>query len=106
MRDTTSAHGAILIGLLPAATAALAVVRAGERPKWQFWLACAFGMVTVLVFAVVQGAGRISVADLWLLAAVGSAALGYAEGGALARDWAAGRSSPGRYSWHCQWWYR
>lgn len=43
-------------------------------------------MVTVLVFAVVQGAGQISVADLWLLAAVGSAALGYTEGGALARE--------------------
>jgi drug/metabolite transporter (DMT)-like permease len=86
LRDTTSAHGAILIGLLPAATAALAVVRAGERPKWQFWLACAFGMVTVLVFAVVQGAGQVTVADLWLLAAVGFAALGYAEGGVLARE--------------------
>ncbi len=86
LRDTTSAHGAILIGLLPAATAALAVLRAGERPRWPFWLACAFGMVTVLVFAVVQGAGQITVADLWLLAAVGFAALGYAEGGALARD--------------------
>ena len=86
LRDTTSAHGAILVGLLPAATAALAVVRAGERPKWQFWLACAFGMATVLVFAVVQGAGQLTVADLWLLAAVGAAALGYTEGGALARE--------------------
>ena len=86
LRDTTSAHSAVLIGLLPAATAVLAVVRGGERPRWPFWAACAFGMVTVLGFAAVQGAGQIRVADLWLLAAVGLAALGYAEGGVLARE--------------------
>lgn len=86
LRDTTPAHGAVLVGLLPAATAALAVVRGGERPRWQFWAACGFGMVTVLGFAMIQGAGQIRVADLWLLAAVGCAAVGYAEGGALSRE--------------------
>ncbi len=86
LRDTTSAHGAVLIGLLPAATAVAAVLRGGERPRWPFWAACGFGMVTVLVFAAVQGAGELRVADLWLLAAVGFAAMGYAEGGVLARE--------------------
>jgi drug/metabolite transporter (DMT)-like permease len=86
LRDTTSAHGAVLVGLLPAATAALAVIRGGERPKRPFWVACGFGMVTVLGFAMIQGAGQVRVADLWLLAAVGCAALGYAEGGVLARE--------------------
>jgi drug/metabolite transporter (DMT)-like permease len=86
LRDTTSAHGAVLVGLLPAATAVLAVVRGEARPRWQFWAACGFGMVTVLAFAMIQGAGRITVADLWLLAAIGCAALGYAEGGVLARE--------------------
>jgi len=86
LQDTTSAHGAVLIGLLPAATAAVAVVRGGERPPLTFWAACGLGMVTVLVFAAVQGAGQPRVADLWLLAAVALGALGYAEGGALARE--------------------
>lgn len=86
LRDTTSAHGAVLVGLLPAATAALAVVRGGERPRWQFWAACGFGMATVLTFAVLQGAGQLRVADLWLLAAVGFAAMGYTEGAVLARE--------------------
>jgi len=86
LRDTTPAHGAVLVGLLPAATAALAVLRGGERPRWQFWAACGFGMVTVFGFAMIQGAGQIRVADLWLLAAVGCAAVGYAEGGVLARE--------------------
>ncbi|HEX6357767.1 DMT family transporter [Actinophytocola sp.] len=86
LRDTTSAHGAVLVGLLPATTAALAVVRGGERPRWQFWAACAFGMATVLGFTAIQGAGHITAADLWLLAAVGCAAVGYTEGGVLARE--------------------
>lgn len=86
LQDTTSAHNAVVVGLLPAATAALAVVRGGERPRWQFWAACVFGMVTVLTFAVLQGAGQLRVADLWMLAAVGCAALGYTEGGILARE--------------------
>lgn len=86
LQDTTSAHGAVLIGLLPAATAALAVVRGGERPRWQFWAACGLGMVTVLAFAMIRGAGEVTAADLWLLAAVGCAAVGYAEGGVLARE--------------------
>lgn len=86
LRDTTSAHGAVLVGLLPAATAALAVVRGGERPRWQFWAACGFGMTAVLAFAMIQGAGRVTTADLFLLAAVGCAAVGYTEGGVLARE--------------------
>lgn len=85
LRDATAAHGAVLTGLLPAATAAVAVLGGGERPGRSFWLACGVGMAAVLVFAVVQGAGRVRPADLWLLAAVGLGALGYAEGGKLAR---------------------
>lgn len=78
-------HAAVLAGLLPAATAAAAVVRAGERPSRRFWLAAGAGLVTVLAFAVVRGAGRPQVADLLLLAAVAAAGIGYAEGAALAR---------------------
>lgn len=78
-------HAAVLAGLLPAATAAAAVVRAGERPNRRFWLAAGAGLVTVLAFAVVRGAGRPQVADLLLLAAVAAAGIGYAEGAVLAR---------------------
>jgi drug/metabolite transporter (DMT)-like permease len=82
----TAAHGAVLIGLLPAATAAVAAVRGGERPPRGFWAACAFGVFAVLVFAVTQDAGGVQSSDAWLLAAVALGALGYAEGGALARE--------------------
>lgn len=86
LRDATSAHAAVLTGLLPAATAGIAVLRAGERPPRAFWAACALGVVTVVLFAASQGGGSLRAQDLWLLAAVALGALGYAEGGALARE--------------------
>ncbi|MGC9668943.1 DMT family transporter [Planosporangium sp. 12N6] len=84
----TAAHGAVVIAVLPAVTAVLAVVRAGERPPAAFWAAGAAGLVAVLGFLAVSGAvsGSFSSADLFLLAAVALCGLGYAEGGALARD--------------------
>ncbi len=81
-----AAHGIVVTGLLPAATAVAAVLRAGERPSLRFWLAALAGVVCVLAFAAVQGAGRFEPADTLLLAAVLLCGLGYAEGGALARE--------------------
>lgn len=85
LRELTSAHGAVIVGLLPAATAALAVLRAGERPSRGFWIASAAGLAAVLAFAASQGAG-VEPADGLVLIAVALGALGYAEGGALARE--------------------
>jgi drug/metabolite transporter (DMT)-like permease len=86
LQDLTSAHSAVIVGLLPAATAVAAVMRAGEHPSRGFWLASLAGLVAVLVFAATQGAGLLSTGDLLILAAVALAAIGYAEGGVLARD--------------------
>lgn len=86
LRDLGAAHAAVVVGLLPAATAAMAVLRAGERPSGRFWAAALGGLVAVLAFAASQGAGGIQVADLFVLLAVAFGALGYAEGGALARE--------------------
>lgn len=82
----TSSHGAIVVGVLPAATAIWAVVRAGERPSAGFWLAAAAGLCAVLAFAIVQGARGLEAGDLFLLAAVALGGLGYAEGGAVSRE--------------------
>ncbi len=79
-----SSHGAVIIGLLPAATAVLGVLRTGERPSGAFWAACTAGSVAVGVFAVVRGAGLPTTADGLTLLAVLSAAVGYAEGARLA----------------------
>lgn len=84
----TSAHGAVVITVLPVMTAVFAVSRAGERPPLLFWLASATGVIAVLAFLVRSGAvhGALAPADLFLLAAVVLCGLGYAEGGALARQ--------------------
>ena len=84
----TSAHGAVVITVLPAMTAVFAVLRAGERPPPLFWVASLGGLIAVLTFLVATGAveGALSSADLLLLAAVVLCGLGYAEGGALARE--------------------
>jgi drug/metabolite transporter (DMT)-like permease len=85
LRELTAAHSAVIVGLLPAATAVMAVARAGERPSGGFWLASGAGLAAVLAFAASQGAG-LSGGDLLVLGAVALGAVGYAEGGTLARD--------------------
>jgi len=86
LEHLTSAHSAVITGLLPAATAVMALLRAGERPSWSFWLACLGGAVCVLLFAWTQGAGGLSPWDLVVLAAVALAGLAYAEGAALTHE--------------------
>lgn len=67
MRSLPAAHGAVVTGLIPAATALMGVWRAGERPPRSFWIACAAGAAAVLLFAASEGAGRPQPADLLLL---------------------------------------
>lgn len=83
-----ASHGAVVIALLPAATAAVAVFRAKERPRAAFWIVTAGGALAAIGFALTQsgGFGQLRWADLLLLGAVAAAAIGYAEGGLLARE--------------------
>ena len=97
LQSETSAHGAVVIAFLPAATAVAAVLRAGERPSRRFWLACGAGLVAVLAFiGGSAGAGLTAsgpnAPDLFLLAGTALCAIGYAEGGALARTLGAART--------------
>ena len=85
MRQLPASHGAIIIGVLPLATAIAGALRAGEKPSWGFWIASICGSTTIVTFAVFEGNGRLQFADLALMGAVISAALGYAEGGKLSR---------------------
>ena len=86
LRDLPASHGAVVVGMLPAATAVAAVLRAGERPTRAFWLASAAGLAAVLAFALTRGGGDLGAPDLELLAAILLCALGYAEGGRLSRE--------------------
>ncbi len=78
-------HAAVVVGLLPAATAVCAVLRAGERPRALFWVAGAGGTATVTAFTLSRGAEGLAGADLLLAGALVCAAVGYTEGGRLAR---------------------
>ncbi|MGH3327280.1 MAG: DMT family transporter [Streptomycetales bacterium] len=86
LRDVSSSHAAVVIGLLPIATALVATVRAGERPSRGFWAAATLGSMAVCAFTVLRGEGGIGLADGYLGLALVAAAVGYAEGGRLARD--------------------
>ena len=86
MQRVPAAHGAVVVGLLPLATALAGVVRAGERPAPRFWLLSLLGTGLVVGYVLLSSGGQPQVADLWLLGAVVAAAVGYAEGGRLARE--------------------
>ncbi|WP_461164085.1 DMT family transporter [Arthrobacter sp. R4-81] len=83
-----ASHGAVVIALLPAATATMVVLRSRERPPVVFWIVTAVGSVAAMAFASTQsgGLGQLHWADLLLFVAVIAAAIGYAEGGLLARE--------------------
>ncbi len=81
-----SQQGAVVVALLPAATALAAVARAGERPGPVFWGAAVAGLLVVVTFTVANAGGAVTGADVLLIAAVAVCAVAYAEGGVLSRD--------------------
>jgi drug/metabolite transporter (DMT)-like permease len=85
MRYVPASHGAVVIGLLPLATAIAGAWLAHERPSRRFWASAVFGSAVVIGFALWQGGGAPHPADALLLVAVVLASIGYAEGGRLAR---------------------
>ncbi len=88
LTTASAGHAAVVIGVLPAATAATAVLRGRERPARSFWVFAALGAIAAISFASLQegGFGPPQWSDLLLLGAVAAAAIGYAEGGLLARE--------------------
>lgn len=88
MTTTPASHGAVVIGLLPAATAVAVVLRTRERPALSFWIFALLGAAAAVLFAALQngGLGSLTGGDLLLFGAVIAAAIGYAEGGLLARE--------------------
>jgi drug/metabolite transporter (DMT)-like permease len=85
MRTLPASHGAVLVGVLPLATALYSALRGFERPSAGFWLMAGIGSGIVVAFALTQGGGHFQRADLLMFAAVAAAAIGYAEGGRLSR---------------------
>jgi len=85
MMTVPAAHGGVVLGILPLATATAAAIFAHERPSLGFWLSSTIGAMIVLTFILRRNAGEtISAGDLFLLGTVASGALGYTFSGRLA----------------------
>lgn len=86
MQTIPSSHGAVLNGLQPFCVAIYAYLLGGERPSRGFWVCALLGTALVMAFALRAGGGTLHAADGLMLIAVGIGALGYAEGGKLAKE--------------------
>ncbi len=86
LQSTSASHGAVVIAILPAATAAAGVLRARESPSRGFWLAAAVGGTLVTAYTISRSGGALRLADLLLVAGVVVCAFGYAEGAVVARS--------------------
>ncbi|MDQ7969129.1 MAG: DMT family transporter [Oxalicibacterium faecigallinarum] len=83
MGEIHASHGAIMLGILPLATALFGALRFGERPSAGFWIAAVIGSALVAAFALEEGGGTLQWGDLAMFIAVVAASMGYAEGGRL-----------------------
>lgn len=83
VQTVDASHGGVVLGILPVATALVAITITHERPKAMFWIASVIGAVIVVAFAVRQGGGTLSAGDLLLFAAVAASAIGYGFSGRL-----------------------
>ena len=94
LREVDAVHASLILALLPLFTAALGALLAGQRPSVGFWVCAVLGAALVMVYALLHGAGRFAWnlhwADGLLVAAMLSAAVGYALGGHLAQSRPAG----------------
>ena len=85
MQYTPASHGGVMLGILPLATVAASAIFAGERPSPAFWACSTIGAAAVILFAILEGGFNLQLADILLVAAVLSAATGYAIGGRLSK---------------------
>ncbi|MFJ4603468.1 DMT family transporter [Streptomyces griseoluteus] len=85
LQTSTTAHAAVVVGLLPLTTAAVSALRTGVRPSRRFWTAALAGAAAVVAFTVTQSGGALTRADVYLFGALLICAAGYTEGGRLAR---------------------
>jgi drug/metabolite transporter (DMT)-like permease len=86
MERVPSAHGGVVLGILPLATAVAGALFARERPSGGFWFFALLGSGLVVFFSLREGGWSFHWADLALLACVVSASSGYALGAELSRS--------------------
>ncbi len=88
MRYVEAVHAAVIVGVLPLATAAVGALLHRQRPSPGFWWCAALGSALVVGFAVLRSGERglsLHPADALLLAAMACAAVGYGYGAQLSQ---------------------
>jgi len=84
MVSVPAAHGGVVLGILPLATAAAAALIAHERPSADFWLASAAGAGIVVLFVLSRSEARsFALGDIFLVGTVIAGAVGYTLSGRL-----------------------
>ena len=80
-----SAHGGVILALMPLTTAIAAVPLAGERPSPFFWILTVIGAALVAAFALRDGSVAVVTGDIFLVLAVTMTGVGYTLSGTMAR---------------------
>jgi drug/metabolite transporter (DMT)-like permease len=86
MQSVPASHGAIVVGILPLATAVAGVIITNEKPSFSFWIMSIIGTILVISYTLMQGGGSLQKADLSLFIAIISVSIGYAIGGKLSKE--------------------
>jgi len=84
LQTSSTAHSAVVIGILPLATAVFSAFLTGRRPSRVFWAAACSGAAAVAAFTLLQSHGLPTLGDAYLFGALLLCAAGYAQGGRLA----------------------
>ncbi|MFD3808176.1 DMT family transporter [Streptomyces sp. NPDC058611] len=84
LQTSSTAHSAVVIGVLPMATATISALLTRRSPSKVFWAAAGTGALAVIAFTLAQNHGQPTVGDLYLFGALLVCAAGYAQGGRLA----------------------
>lgn len=85
LRHVDASRAAVVIGVLPLATAACATIVQRQRGGRAFWVSALLGAAIVVGYALRDGVG-LRAADALLLLAVASAAVGYVWGAQLSQS--------------------
>jgi len=84
MTTVPAAHGGVILGILPLATAAAATIVAHQRRSMGFWLVSLIGAAIVITFVLSDRDARaFAFGDLYLFGTVLAGAFGYALSGRL-----------------------
>ena len=86
MQNISGAQGGIVVSVLPLFTAIAGALLLKQRPSYSFWLMALLGSALVLIYLLWSRQGQLQSSELILLGASVLCAIGYAEGGKLARE--------------------